>query len=420
MINRLADYLLAVNPTVKRALHQTYEAVFLDEFQDTTQPQYSFLRRAFEGSSAKFTAVGDDKQKIMGWAGALESAFEKFVKNFDAREINFLDNWRSHEDLVAVQHAVASQINGTTERPIAKREREVNGEVCGIWVYPDRKAEAEGVARWISEETNSGNMRAHEISILVRMRANVVFEKLRPAMEQRGLRLRNMSRVIEGVEIQILTAEELTGLVLSLLRLGCTRRHPGAWTSLSEELKHLHAVDDGDEQGLEWLSSQVGSLVREVRARLSRTAPARSEIEGLVRWIVDAIGEDRIRQAVPSYRRDADFKRVYRALVGYLSEAAEEADSWSSLLDDVEGIDQVSLMTVHKSKGLEFHTVIFHGLDTGSWASLRPGETEELNAFFVALTRAKQRAFFTSCTGRGQRIEWLEKILGRQVGVTEH
>jgi superfamily I DNA/RNA helicase len=42
--------------------------VFLDEFQDTTLAQFELLHTAFDGSSAKFTAVGDDKQRIMVWA----------------------------------------------------------------------------------------------------------------------------------------------------------------------------------------------------------------------------------------------------------------------------------------------------------------------------------------------------------------
>jgi superfamily I DNA/RNA helicase len=68
-------------------------------------------------------------------------------------------------------------------------------------------------------------------------------------------------------------------------------------------------------------------------------------------------------------------------------------------------------MTIHKSKGLEFHTMIFYGLDNRTWWSLTPNRMEELNSFFVALTRAKQRAFFTLCMERGQPLGWIEDIL---------
>jgi len=68
-------------------------------------------------------------------------------------------------------------------------------------------------------------------------------------------------------------------------------------------------------------------------------------------------------------------------------------------------------MTVHKSKGLEFHTIIFYGLDNKTWWSLTPQRKEELNTFFVAVTRAKQRAFFSQCLGRGGAISWIEELL---------
>jgi superfamily I DNA/RNA helicase len=81
------------------------------------------------------------------------------------------------------------------------------------------------------------------------------------------------------------------------------------------------------------------------------------------------------------------------------------------VLDRFEGRGQVPLMTVHRGKGLEFHTMILCGLDNQIWWSLRPNRTEELNLFFVAFTRANQRAFSTLCWERGQAIVWIERLL---------
>ena len=60
-------------------------------------------------------------------------------------------------------------------------------------------------------------------------------------------------------------------------------------------------------------------------------------------------------------------------------------------------------MTIHKSKGLEYHSVIFVGLDDGSWWSFATDEIEGTAGFFVAFTRAKQRVVFTYCARRGTR-----------------
>ena len=60
-------------------------------------------------------------------------------------------------------------------------------------------------------------------------------------------------------------------------------------------------------------------------------------------------------------------------------------------------------MTVHKSKGLEYDTMIFLGLDDANWWSHTPRNPDGLSTFFVALSRAKQRAIFTFCGQRGDR-----------------
>lgn len=75
-------------------------------------------------------------------------------------------------------------------------------------------------------------------------------------------------------------------------------------------------------------------------------------------------------------------------------------------------------MTIHKSKGLEYHTVVFVGLDAAWWSYARE-TTESTAGFFVAFTRAKQRVIFTYCPTRGNRnaIQPLYALL-QQAGVS--
>ncbi|MFE2996885.1 UvrD-helicase domain-containing protein [Nocardia sp. NPDC059246] len=94
MLNRLAELLVRTSPHIRRALTATYPYVFVDEFQDTTYAQYSFLTSVF-GSGPVVTAVGDRKQRIMGWAGALEDAFTEFRADFEASPFRLTWNHRS-------------------------------------------------------------------------------------------------------------------------------------------------------------------------------------------------------------------------------------------------------------------------------------------------------------------------------------
>jgi len=135
MINRLVEFLLRENPKVRTALQATYPVIFLDEFQDTTYAQYELLHTAFDGSDAVYTAVGDDKQRIMGWAGAMSDAFDRFEGDYSARRIALVSNWRSHHDLVLVQHVIAQQIDPNSELPEARAGRSVDGDIAAIWHY---------------------------------------------------------------------------------------------------------------------------------------------------------------------------------------------------------------------------------------------------------------------------------------------
>lgn len=91
------------------------------------------------------------------------------------------------------------------------------------------------------------------------------------------------------------------------------------------------------------------------------------------------------------------------ALVLHLANCAQTAGDWPTCLSAFAGINQIPLMTVHKSKGLEYDTVAFLGLDDQAWWSYVPGNPEGIATFFVALSRAKQRALSLFCQARGQR-----------------
>lgn len=77
-LNRLAELIVRANPKIARALRATYPFVFVDEFQDTSHAQYDFLLSTFGNAATSITAVGDHKQRFMGWAGARQDAFEQF------------------------------------------------------------------------------------------------------------------------------------------------------------------------------------------------------------------------------------------------------------------------------------------------------------------------------------------------------
>lgn len=411
MLNRLVKLLLKSNPYICKALQVTYPFVFLDEFQDTTYAQYDLLQTAFADRLAVFTAVGDDKQRIMGWAGAMSDAFSRFESDFSATRVSLLSNWRSHEDLVHIQHRIARLIDSSVAQVQAKGVRTVEGSVAAIWQFPTPESESTYLAQWIKQEIDSQHIRAHDVAILVRKQAVQVEQAIASAFKQQGIRVRNVDRSVGEVKIQDLIGEDLTAIFIPLLRLGATERSPKDWEKTLTNLQMLERVDPSDERTQGRLQEKLAHFVGQLRVELRQHPPAAHSAEDISKKLFQFITPSTLQQGIPSYQRKADFERVRASFVMFLKECAEYGSDWSQTLDEFEGLDQVSLMTVHKSKGLEFHTMIFYGLDNKTWWSLRPDKHEELNAFFVAFTRAKQRAFFSRCDERGSAISWIEDIL---------
>ena len=83
-----AIQILKISKIARNAIRQTYSDIFLDEFQDCTNLQYDLVKLAFQGTKIRLTAVGDTKQKIMAWAGALDGIFQTFTKDFNAVPLN--------------------------------------------------------------------------------------------------------------------------------------------------------------------------------------------------------------------------------------------------------------------------------------------------------------------------------------------
>ena len=410
MINRLVDWLLNVNPEIRTALQATYPFIFLDEFQDTTYAQYELLHTAFDGSDAIFTAVGDDKQRIMGWAGAMPDAFNRFAAEYNARRIALVSNWRSHQDLVLIQHVIAREIDPHSEQPVARAEREVDGDVAAIWEYDSDADEVAGLASWLAEEIGNGII-PHEIAILVRLRANDIEETLTGPLRDSGVSLRNVARNVGDIAIQDLLGEDLTEVLIPLLRLGASLKDPESWTKAQHSLQFLEAIYPEDETGQQRLQDRLQAFVRELRAGMRAGELDPGSARAMAQHALNFVGEHVLRRAVAAYQRDADFERVWNGFLDLLAESADGAPDWTAALDQFEGLGQVALMTIHKSKGLEFHTMIFYGLDNQTWWSLAPNRPEELNSFFVAFTRARQRAFFTFSAERGGPVAWIEQLL---------
>ncbi|MGE3832127.1 MAG: UvrD-helicase domain-containing protein [Parvibaculaceae bacterium] len=418
MIGRLAELLLRLNPMARDALRLTYSHLFMDEFQDTTQVQYDLVRVIFLGGSTIVTAVGDNKQQIMRWAMAMDDPFAAFDADFKSKRTPLYNNYRSSPELVRIQHVLAQALDAKSVKPVSKTSTTISGDSCAIWDFSSPEREAEKLATFVASEMKAHDLGPRDFVLLVRQKAADYAAVLEPAFAAAGIPLRNEAGQAGAIMLQELLAEEASELIISVLRLATTKRAGRRWTECQEALGSLRGIGPDDEIEQDRFAKELDVYAM----RLGRDYPTPPAAGPAARKLMDDvlgfIGRSRLVAAHPAYGQGDWLEKVLTSAATHLAQSASGTSDWTAALDSHEGLHAIPLMTIHKSKGLEYHTVIFVGLDDGAWWSFSDDQVEATAGFFVAFTRAKQRVVFTYCVRRGTRtkIATLYELLA-QAGV---
>ncbi|AUH52528.1 ATP-dependent helicase [Chromobacterium sp. ATCC 53434] len=402
-LNRLAELVVRANPKIARALRTTYPFVFVDEFQDTTYAQYDFLLSVFGGSSTIVTAVGDHKQRIMGWAGARNDAFQQFNQDFCAHSENLLFNFRSSPELVRVQHCVARALDPQAQPMQSRAPALLARDVVQVWRSTSRQMEGQRLVQWLVQDMADRGKQPRDYVLLVRQLPNNFEEELQPLFQAVGLSLRNESRAVGRTTVQDLLADDAIAIAVAALRLGSGPRNAAAWSTLSSAVYSLRGASEGDEvlrhrtdKDLKAFLSQLGTVMR-------GSGPSAESVDEVTRIIFEYLDIPALKRVYVAYARNDLLEIMIEGFLRHLKHSAEGVITWPQCIDRFVGTNDIPLMTVHKSKGLEYDTTVFIGLDDQSWWTHTPGNPDGVATFFVALSRAKQRAIFLFCEHRGGR-----------------
>lgn len=389
MLNRLAAFLLRASPKLLGALRATYAYVFLDEFQDTTAAQYDLVRTAFQASQAKTTAVGDSKQRIMVWAGAMQNAFDIYQMDFSASKYYLLRNYRSAPELVLMQGVIAEALEAGT--PVAHAARTNTTGSCEVLEFENPEREAEHLAALIDLGIRADARRPRDFCVLVRQQTSAMIEPLKGSLAARGIRLRDES------QLQDLLSEPVARFLLATLRLATRQRDAEAWDVLTGEVAALFGLSESEESAA--IEREATRLLRRAREALEDQA----DFERLLPDLVAIPGASAFRSLHRQYARGSFLGETVSGLAKALQLAWGSAQTARGAIDEVVGFEIVPAMTIHKSKGLEFHTVIFLGLEDSQWWNFAAQPDEEKRGFFVAFSRAAARVLFTFCDLRDER-----------------
>lgn len=379
----LAVQIVRASPVARLVVRQTYGHVFLDEFQDCTAEQYELVDICFAGTEAVVTAVGDTKQTIMGFAGAMEGVFGTFVDSFGAEAAGLYQNFRAAPVLRRMQNEMVRVM----EPDAALTDEDIVGDGGGVsrLDFDTDVEEAEGIAGIVLERVAAGVPHS-EIAVLVSRQLNLYCGSLADALTAAGIPFRDEEQV------QDISTEPVVRLILDFLLVVGAERQPQAYRRLLDVVVHGHGADEEQESRRRW---RWDAFIREIRGRIGAGTvllTSAADLATLTTSLIETVGRDRLVALAPDYafggRLDGLVSDTLARVRGLLEECADVADALSGFSVD----KAVRIMSVHKSKGLEFDTVIVLGVEEETfWGK----PDEQRSVFFVGISRAKRQLYLT-------------------------
>jgi len=386
MIGRLVELIFRVNPKLLLSLQSTYSYLFLDEFQDTTSIQYDLVKTCFMNTNTRVTAVGDEKQTIMSWAGALADIFDIYKTDFSAVEYQLINNYRSSTTLVNIQNLIVNSLMGKDQiDTVSMREENEVESPCRLLAYANALQEAQDISQLIQDLIANQNIPTSEICILTKQQPDIFTEKLQLELTNIGIKSR-----VEN-EFQDLLSEPFTHLLFSILRLIFLESSPHDWINMVDYISNNYL--DNHEESEEYIVGFIDYFRTNIIDNIQYTEEGIIEVISIIsKFLNDNI----LKSIFQQYEQGKYFHDIKTKIAKYLIENLNENSlDWILAIEAFEGKDSIKIMTMHKSKGLEFNTVIFMGLEDNVHWNYKQNSYADNNGFFVAFSRAKERIIFT-------------------------
>jgi len=412
---------------------QRFKYILVDEYQDTNQVQYLWLRLLAQ-TRKNICVVGDDDQSIYSWRGAEVANILKFEKDFPgAAVIKLEQNYRSTPQILAAASGLidanSERLGKTlwTELPAGEKVR-----IIGIWDAPEE-------ARRIGEEIErleSEGAPLDEVAILVR--AQYQTREFEDRFIQIGLNYRIVGgfRFYERAEIRDALAYLRTIAQpaddLAFERIyNQPKRGLGAKTleAMRRHARRMQAplaaasldLCETDELPTRARNSLVGLLGQFVHWREVAETVTPSE---LLRTVLAESGYEEMLQKDRSPESAGRLENLTE-----LARAMEEYETLGDFLEHVSLVmdndrasdgEKVTIMTMHAAKGLEFDHVFLPGWEEGVFPSQRAIDDgglasleEERRLAYVAITRAKRRCTILHAANRRIYGQWTSSIPSR-------
>jgi len=425
------------NPAVLEKWQNKIRYLLVDEYQDTNITQYQLVR-LIAGALGRFTVVGDDDQSIYAWRGASPKNLAQLQKDYARLQVIKLEqNYRSTGRILKVaNHLIANNPHAFEKRLWSELGY---GDPLRVLSHNNDQVEAQQVVSEIVHHKFKSGSRYQDYAILYRgNHQSRLFEQ--------GLRENNIPYLISGSSSFFAYSEikDILGYLrlfvnqdddAAFLRIINTPRREIGPTTL-EKLgtyandRHISLFAASTELGLtQKLSEKSIQRLRKFHDWVIDTADRieRGDTFAVIEQVINQIGYEQFLKEDSKTKESADrkIKNVYdliewlKRIAGKHSQAELGSEGQKPLAEivakimlmdimernqETEASDQVSLMTLHAAKGLEFPHVFLIGIEENILPHQSSIESdnieEERRLAYVGITRAQRTCTFSYCTHR--------------------
>jgi DNA helicase II / ATP-dependent DNA helicase PcrA len=426
--------LLKSTPALLQQYQSRFHYFLIDEFQDINKVQYELVKLLSE-KNKNVCAVGDDDQAIYSFRGSDPSYLLEFEKDFPYAKLVTLDqNYRSSHEIVS---AANQMISANKMRRTKKMKAQFSSSIRPQIFFPyDEEEEATMIVTDIQEKIAEG-ANPSDFAILYRTNASsrAVFERLANS---------NLPFKIDS-DADSFYDRYIVRSALAFLRVSLNEDDPQAMSeilpllflkqsvlkeikaqsilmdcSFLESLSHLKTTHAFQEKKLK----KAVTLIRGLKHLSPLKALEQIEKDlGFLEFLKKRGNESsKIEKGSDDLKDLKVAARSFEAIEALLV----HAEHMSAMNKEIKNLSKhftnaISLSTIHRSKGLEYHTVYILGAVDGSLPhdyaldTYRNGDfsalEEERRLFYVAMTRAQERLFISVPLNRRGKKAYRSRFL---------
>jgi len=421
------------NPDILELYLNNFKYILVDEYQDSNYIQSKWLNLLAKKNN-NICCVGDDDQSIYSWRGAEIKNFLDFSKIYKNTKIIKLEqNYRSTQNILSAASELISNNNDRMGKKLWTDSKD--GELVKLTCYKNGREEATGISDIIETKLKK-KYSLNNISILVR----AIFQTRE--FEERFLKIGMGYRVVGGTKFyersEIKDSVAYLRIIfqkkddLAFERIVNTPKRSVGDTTIKQiseyARKYKLCLEDASLKMIEMNEikpkAKIGLLtILNLISKWRKDLFSKKHIE-LMQIILDESGYSEMlknKKDIESEGRLENIKELLRGMREFenLESFLEHVALATSIDEDWEG-KKINLMTMHAAKGLEFDIVFLPGWEEGLFPHQKSLEEkgdlaleEERRLAYVAITRAKKRAYISFSMNRFYQGDWIENLASR-------